>query len=70
MPNVTFQIAQVAITAARLSLVRGNLLEAVAVVVAAVAYHEDPLITRLQLKVVEVDSNHSEEKEYKLEEIE
>ena len=72
MPNVTFQIAQVAITVAKLSLVKGNQLEAVAVAVAAavVVYHEDPQITQLQHKVVEVDSNHSVEKEHKLEEVE
>ena len=70
MPNVTCQIAQVAITVAKLSLVKGNQLEAVAVAAAVVVYHEDPQITQLQHKVVEVDSNHSVEKEHKLEEVE
>ena len=69
LPNVTFQIAQVAITEAKLSLVKGNLLEAV-VVAAAVVYHEDLPITQLQHKVVEVVSNHLEDKEYKSEGIE
>ena len=66
---MTFQIAQVAITVVKLSLVKGNLLEVVVAAV-AVVYHEDLLITQLRHKVVEVDLNLSEEQEYKSEEVE
>ena len=67
---MTFQIAQVAITVVKLSLVKGNLLEVGVVAAVVVVYLEDLPITQLQHKVVEVDSNHLEDKEYKSEEIE
>ena len=67
---MTFQIAQVAITVVKLSLVKGNLLEVGVVAAVVVVYLEDLPITQLQHKVVEVDLNLSEEQEYKSEEVE